>query len=42
MGDAPDRLDSVCVFCGSSDAADPALLASAAELGRGLAAAGSG
>ena len=39
MGDAPDRLDSVCVFCGSSDAADPALLASAAELGRGLAAA---
>ncbi|HEY9235009.1 MULTISPECIES: LOG family protein [Phenylobacterium] len=39
MGDAPDRLDSVCVFCGSSDAAAPALLDAAAELGRALAAA---
>ena len=37
MGHQPDRLDSVCVFCGSSDAADPALLASAATLGRELA-----
>ena len=40
MGHQPDRLDSVCVFCGSSDAADPALLASAATLGRELAGAG--
>lgn len=39
MGDTPDRLDSVCVFCGSSDAAAPAQLAAAAELGRALAAA---
>jgi len=39
MGDAPNRFDSVCVFCGSSDAADPALLEAASELGRGLAAA---
>lgn len=37
MGDMPERLDSVCVFCGSSDAAAPSLLASAAELGRLLA-----
>ena len=37
MGDAPDRLDSVCVFCGSSDAAAPALLASAADFGAILA-----
>ena len=37
MGDAPERLDSVCVFCGSSDAAAPELLSSAAELGRILA-----
>ena len=35
MGDT--RLDSVCVFCGSSDAAAPALLANAADLGRILA-----
>jgi uncharacterized protein (TIGR00730 family) len=40
MGHQPDRLDSVCVFCGSSDAADPALLESAATLGRELAGAG--
>ena len=37
MGQQPDRLDSVCVFCGSSDAAEPALLAAAATLGRELA-----
>lgn len=36
---APERLHSVCVFCGSSDAADPAYLAAAADLGRALAAA---
>jgi uncharacterized protein (TIGR00730 family) len=30
-------LDSVCVFCGSSDAADPAFLSAAAALGRALA-----
>ncbi|HEY8617419.1 TIGR00730 family Rossman fold protein [Phenylobacterium sp.] len=34
---ARDRLDSVCVFCGSSDAADPQFLAAAAALGRALA-----
>ncbi|MDP3854618.1 TIGR00730 family Rossman fold protein [Phenylobacterium sp.] len=39
MGLAPANLESVCVFCGSSDAADPPLLADAARLGRGLAAA---
>jgi uncharacterized protein (TIGR00730 family) len=39
MGRATDRVDSVCVFCGSSDAADPAYLAAAASLGRDLAAA---
>jgi uncharacterized protein (TIGR00730 family) len=32
-------VDSVCVFCGSSDAADPAYLRAAARLGRDLAAA---
>jgi uncharacterized protein (TIGR00730 family) len=32
-----DRLDSVCVFCGSSDAADPQFLSAAAGLGRALA-----
>ena len=37
MGDAPERLESVCVFCGSSDAAAPALLASAADFGAILA-----
>jgi uncharacterized protein (TIGR00730 family) len=30
-------LDSVCVFCGSSEAADPAFLSAAAALGRALA-----
>jgi uncharacterized protein (TIGR00730 family) len=33
-------LDSVCVYCGSSDAADPAWLAAAADLGETIAAAG--
>ena len=33
------ELSSVCVFCGSSDAADPAYLAAAADLGRAIAAA---
>jgi uncharacterized protein (TIGR00730 family) len=37
---ASDRLDSVCVFCGSSDAADPAYLQAAGDLGRALAASG--
>jgi len=40
MSDAAEILDSVCVFCGSSDAADPAFLAAAAAFGRDLAAAG--
>ena len=34
---AANRLQSVCVFCGSSDAADPAYLTAAADLGRSLA-----
>lgn len=33
-------IDSVCVYCGSSDAADPAWLAAASDLGTALAAAG--
>jgi uncharacterized protein (TIGR00730 family) len=37
MGESHRRLDSVCVYCGSSDAADPALLAAAARLGELLA-----
>jgi uncharacterized protein (TIGR00730 family) len=36
---SPDRLDSICVFCGSSDAADPQFLTAASDLGRALAAA---
>lgn len=32
-----NSLDSVCVFCGSSDAADPQFLSAAAALGRALA-----
>jgi hypothetical protein len=40
MADAARPLDSVCVFCGSSDAADPAFLAAAKTLGQGLAEAG--
>ena len=39
MGRAIDRMDSVCVFCGSSNAADPAYLRAAATLGKALAAA---
>ncbi|WP_309090315.1 TIGR00730 family Rossman fold protein [Phenylobacterium sp.] len=39
MGRDTERLQSVCVFCGSSDAADPAYLRAAADLGRELAAA---
>lgn len=39
MGRDTERLQSVCVFCGSSDAADPAYLGAAADLGRALAAA---
>jgi uncharacterized protein (TIGR00730 family) len=31
------RLDSVCVYCASSDAADPAFLAAASELGAAIA-----
>lgn len=34
MGPKPDQLQSVCVFCGSSDAAAPEYLAAAATLGR--------
>jgi hypothetical protein len=40
MGPAPDPLKSVCVFCGSSEAADLSYLRAASELGRALAAAG--
>ncbi|HEY3950592.1 TIGR00730 family Rossman fold protein [Phenylobacterium sp.] len=39
MGEAPNSLKSVCVFCGSSDAAKPAWLAAARDLGAALAAA---
>ncbi len=39
MGPKPAQLESVCVFCGSSDAAEPRLLTDAATLGLGLAAA---
>ena len=34
------RLESACVFCGSSDEADPAYLRAAGEIGRALAGAG--
>ncbi|MGI8841853.1 MAG: TIGR00730 family Rossman fold protein [Caulobacteraceae bacterium] len=37
MSSPPRRLDSVCVFCGSSESAAPALLAAAAALGEILA-----
>ena len=37
MAPAATRLQSVCVFCGSADAADPAYLRAANELGRALA-----
>lgn len=33
----PDAPKSICVFCGSADAADPAFLTAAADLGRALA-----
>lgn len=36
----PSRIGSVCLFCGSSDLADPEFLAAAAQLGRLLAEAG--
>ena len=39
MGQDLAPLSSACVFCGSSDDADPQLLADAAQLGRELAAA---
>src|SRR5436190_4326559 len=39
MRRAPNGLQSVCVFCGSSDAADPAYLRAASDFGRALAAA---
>src|SRR5690349_18038181 len=37
MGREPQGLKSVCVFCGSSDEADPAYVKAAAQLGRALA-----
>ncbi|MDP1643593.1 MAG: TIGR00730 family Rossman fold protein [Phenylobacterium sp.] len=37
MGASPPSIESVCVFCGSSDAADPTLLSDAAAFGRVLA-----
>jgi len=40
MGRTPAKLDSVCLFCGSSDAADPRYLRAAAEFGQALARAG--
>jgi len=40
MADGPRRLQSICVFCGSSDAADPEFLKDAERLGRALAQAG--
>ena len=39
MAPVTGSLQSVCVFCGSSDAADPAYLRAAGDLGRALAAA---
>lgn len=38
MPDVGRRIESVCVYCGSSDAASPAYLAAAADFGRLLAA----
>lgn len=40
MGASPPSIESVCVFCGSSDAAAPALLSEAAAFGQILAAQG--
>lgn len=37
MVQAPDRIDSVCLFCGSSNAARPEFLQAAADFGRLLA-----
>ena len=37
MAGSPEGLDSICVFCGSSEAADPAFLQAARALGQGLA-----
>ena len=39
MASETQRLTAICVFCGSSDAADPAFLEAASDLGRKLAAA---
>ena len=40
MSDGPKALDSVCVYCGSSDLADPRFLKDAADFGAALAADG--
>ena len=40
MGRRRQRLESACVFCGSSDAADPEFLAAAGGVGKALADAG--
>jgi uncharacterized protein (TIGR00730 family) len=40
MGRRRQRLESACVFCGSSDAADPAFLSAARATGKALADAG--
>lgn len=40
IGDQARRVESVCVYCGSSNAADPAYIRAAAEFGRLLAASG--
>ncbi|MFC3069627.1 LOG family protein [Phenylobacterium soli] len=39
MAQTTQALDAICVFCGSSDAADPAFLTAAKDLGAALAAA---
>lgn len=40
MPDESRRLDSVCVYCGSSDDADPAFIAAAGQIGASFAQAG--
>jgi uncharacterized protein (TIGR00730 family) len=40
MTEAPGRIKSICLYCGSANAADPEYLAAAAEFGRTLAANG--
>jgi len=40
MAGSPEGLDSICVFCGSSEAADPAFLEAARAMGEALATAG--